>query len=646
MRLRQLLAPLLVCAALASTAAAAAAAASEQSVATTWRLLDYIAVDYREAVEAGAIVNQVEYDEMVEFSATAAASIDGLPTTAGSSELKGRAEELQRSIQRKAPPEQIAAQARALATLLVQHYPIPLVPTTPPQYERGKALYAQLCASCHGATGAGDGPASAGLEPPPINFTDQARANERSVFALYQVIDQGLEGTSMVSYASLPVEDRWALATYVGAMAYPESQVAAGRKWLEDNGVLRDGSGMEWYVSTTPATLAQELGHENADAIVAYLRRHPDAVAAQDLDTSLGTARGLLKQSMIAYRGGDTKQAKDLALAAYLDGFEPVEPLLAARDDTLMVKIEVAMARVRTGIAGNIGPEELQRQVNALDGLFTEAEAVLLEKQSSSVSSFVAAFTILLREGLEALLIVVAIIALLRKAERTEMLPWVHAGWLSALLAGAITWGLATWVITISGASRELTEGFGSLLAAAVLLWVGIWMHGKSRADAWQRYVREKLGRALSRKSGFFLLGLVFVVVYREVFETILFFAAIWNQGGKASVVVGGATAAGVLAVVGWAMMRYSRRLPIGQFFRYSSWLIAVLAVALTGKAISALQEAGYVPITWFEGGVRVEILGIYPTLQGMAAQIGIALLLTIGFILSDRLAVSPQARS
>lgn len=633
MLLRRLLAPLLVCVALIP----AVAVASERSVATTWRLLDYIAVDYREAVANGAIVNQMEYDEMVEFSATAAASVQVLPATAGLQQLKDRAAALQRSIQGKAPAEQIASQARSLAALLVQHYPIPLMPTARPHYERGKVLYAQLCANCHGASGAGDGPASASLDPPPIDFTDPLRANERSVFALYQVIDQGLEGSSMVSYASLPNEDRWALATYVGAIAYPDSRVQAGRELLEGDSALRARMDLERYIGTTPATLAQELGQDNAQALVAYLRRHPEAVHAPAPDTSLGTARALLKESMAAYRSGDAKQAKDLALAAYLDGFEPVEPLLAARDNPLIVKIEAAMARVRTGIAGNVGADALQVQVDALDGLFNEAEAVLSQQQTSSVSSFVAAFTILVREGLEALLIVVAMIALLRKAERTEMLPWVHAGWLAALMAGVVTWGLATWVITISGASRELTEGFSSLLAAIVLVWVGIWMHGKSHADAWQGYVREKLGHALSKKSGIFLLGLVFLVVYREVFETILFFAAIWNQGSQASVVAGGSTAALVLVALGWMMMRYSRRLPIGQFFRYSAWLIAVLAVVLTGKAVSALQEAGYLPITWFEGGLRVELLGIYPTLQGVAAQIGIALLLLIGFAWSAR---------
>src|SRR5690606_6618542 len=170
---RRLLATLLLSVALICTCVSASA--SEGSVATTWRLLDYIAVDYREAVAGGEVVNALEYDEMLEFSATAAAAIDTLPATPQAAQLQRDA---------------AALRARGLAALLVQAHPIPLMPASPPQYARGEALYAQLCASCHGAAGAGDGPASAGLDPPPIDFTDRARADERSVFALYQVIEQ------------------------------------------------------------------------------------------------------------------------------------------------------------------------------------------------------------------------------------------------------------------------------------------------------------------------------------------------------------------------------------------------------------------------------------------------------------------------
>src|SRR3546814_8328147 len=98
------------------------------------------------------------------------------------------------------------------------------------------------------------------------------------------------------------------------------------------------------------------------------------------------------------------------------------------------------------------------------------------------------------------------------------------------------TWLVATRLIEISGASRELTEGFAALLAAAVLVSVGIWMHGKSQADAWQRYIRTTVSNALSRGSAWFLFGLSFLIVYREAFETVLFYAALWSQGNHTAV--------------------------------------------------------------------------------------------------------------
>src|SRR5690606_13736972 len=269
---RRLLATLLASVALICSFAHA----SDAAVATTWRLLDYIAVDYREAVADGEVVNQLEYDEMLEFSATAAAAIEALPTTPQAAQLKQDAAALQQAIADKAEPDLLAAQARGLAGLLVQAHPIPPMPTSAPDHPRGAVPDAQPCASCHGATGAGDGPANVGLDPPPVDFTDRERADERCVFALYQVIDLGLEGTSMVSYNMLPVEDRWALATYTGAIAYPEAAAEAGRALLERDAELRAKLDFERYISDTPADLAKELGSaEAAASIVAYLRRHP-----------------------------------------------------------------------------------------------------------------------------------------------------------------------------------------------------------------------------------------------------------------------------------------------------------------------------------------------------------------------------------
>jgi high-affinity iron transporter len=269
--------------------------------------------------------------------------------------------------------------------------------------------------------------------------------------------------------------------------------------------------------------------------------------------------------------------------------------------------------------------------------LFDETQSVIAPGQASAASSFVGGFVILAREGLEALLIVIAMIVFLQRAGRREVLPYVHGGWIAALLAGIATWWAATHIITISGASREITEGFGSLFAAVVLVFVGIWMHGKAQADEWQRYIREKLGKALSRGSAWFLFLLAFVAVYREVFETILFYAALSGQGNGLALLAGAAAAAIMLALVAWAMLKYSRRLPIAQFFSWSAILIAILAVVLTGKGVAAIQEAGLIGITPIAAAPSVPILGIAPTAEALGAQLAVLLILIVGFARNRR---------
>jgi high-affinity iron transporter len=601
-------------------AAPALAATPAGEVQTSWRLLDYVAVDYREAVAGGRVVNELEYREMLEFSASVETRLAALPDNPAKASLVAEAGALNKAIVAKAAPADIAARARKLAADLLAAYPVPLAPTSIPDPARGAKLYAENCASCHGAKGEGPSGEFAKLDPPPIAFADRERARDRSLFGLYQVISQGLEGTAMQSFASLPEEDRWALAFHSGALAYGDAGQGE-RVWREDESVRRLIPDMAALVAITPADLERRIGAERAAAVIAYLRANPAALTPQQ-PQSLQLARTRLRESFAAYGRGDARLAKELALSAYLDGFEPVEAVLATRDGDLMTSVEQAMGGFRSAIEGGRPVAELRGRLTETEQLLDRAEEALAPEAATDVSTFLGAFTILLREGLEALLVVIAMIAFLRKAERTEALPYVHGGWVAALVAGGITWAIATYAIGISGASRELTEGFGSLLAAAVLLSVGIWMHGKSQADEWRRYIQEKMQGALSRGSAWFLFGLAFIVVYREVFETILFYAALWTPDNGATILAGALSATALLAVIAWAMLRYSRTLPIGKFFAYSAILIAILAVVLAGKGIGALQEAGAIPVTPLTGVPRITLLGLFPTAEAVAAQI------------------------
>ena len=627
---------LLVLFAILCAAVPASASPQANDVETAWRLLDYVAVDYGGAVRDGKIVSASEYAEMREFSNSVAEKIAALPPTSAKSRLVGESARFKDLIERKAAAGEVGSAARALGARLLAAYPVPLGPKQPPDLARGTQLFQQNCAACHGTNGEAQTPAARQLDPPPIAFADRSRAQKRSPFALYQVINQGLEGTAMQSFAQLPDAEKWALAFQAGRFAYPDALAEQGKRiWDGDPSLRSRIPDLNALSALSEVQLAAEIGSDKAGPVIAYLRSHPSAVATRG--SSLDIARQGLNASLAAYRAGNRNEAKRLALAAYLDGFEPVEPMLGARNPALLAKVEQGMGELRASIAANRDSAEIDAQVAQLQTLFDETEAALAPDQASSASAFLGAFTILLREGLEALLIVVAMLAFLNKAERPELTRPVHAGWTSALAAGVLTWWVATSLITVSGASRELTEGFGSLLAAAVLLFVGVWMHGKAQAGQWQRYIRDKLHNALTGDSRWFLFSLAFIAVYREVFETILFFTAMAAEGGVGGLVAGGLAGCAALAAIAVAMLRYSRRLPIGKFFSYSSALVAILAVVLAGKGVAALQEAGLISVHPLAALPRVSVLGLFPTLQGIAAQAATLLALLLGFALNRR---------
>ena len=140
----------------------------------------------------------------------------------------------------------------------------------------------------------------------------------------------------------------------------------------------------------------------------------------------------------------------------------------------------------------------VEAQAQRWQGLLREAQDALSGAPLSGAAVFLSAFVILLREGLEAILVLAAIFAFLTKTGRRDTLPYVHIGWIAALACGVLTWIAASSLITLSGATREMTEGVTALVAAAVLLYVGFWMHGKAYADRWRTFLTQQLQATLS----------------------------------------------------------------------------------------------------------------------------------------------------
>jgi len=596
-----------------------------------WQLLDYVAVDYSGAVAKGEVVSQAEYAEMQDFTENAGKQARALPPRPAQEQIIRAVEAVRAAVLRKADPAEVSRLARQANTLLISAYAIPLAPRALPDLAKGRALYAANCAACHGDKGDGNGAMAATLEPKPIAFTDAERAGARSVMALYQVISQGVEGTSMASYASLPEEQRWALAFFVGGLSHDDAARQHGEAlWKSGKPAIKGRFPDLAAVSTsTEAAAAETLGKDDARALTAYLRAHPE-VADQGKPTGLALSRLRLQESLRALHAGDRANATRLGLSAYLDGFEPIEPVVGARNRALLTGVEDAMLAYRAAVAQG---DTAQAEASAarLEQLFTQVERAIGDAKADPMTTFAGAATILLREGVEALLIVIGMIAFLKKAKRPDALRYVHLGWSTALLAGGLTWAVATYLVDISGASRELTEGLGSILAAVVLLSVGLWMHQKSAAGRWQAYLESKLTAILSRRSAWGFFALAFVAVYREVFETVLFYSAIAADGNGGALAGGFIAAVILLAVIAWLLLRTSARMPLGKFFSWTSILIAVLAVVLAGKGASALQEAG-----WLSASPlmlpRIDWLGVNPTTETIVTQLLVAVIALFGF--------------
>lgn len=619
----------LMCFMLPSGLSFAETAVTDNGAKQLWQLIDYVAVDYGGAVDSGVIVSEAEYAEMLDFTNNAILQSQALPAHAAKNEITAAIADLRAAVEHKADALEVKRLANLANTKLITAYPIPVAPNQVPNLSRGNVLYNAQCASCHGANGDGNGTLAAALDPKPIAFTDQERAQSRSLMALYQVISQGVEGTSMPSFSGLTDDDRWALAFFIGGMSFDNTMRAQGEKlWKESPDIKSHFPDLAAVTTLTQDRLTVKISETNARDITAYLRSKPTVVA--DLKPSGVTLSRLrLSESLAALHSGDRAAAMKLGLSAYLDGFEPLEPIIATRNESLLRAVEGAMLAYRSAIAkGTVS--EAEAAAENLNRLFAEVDEEMGKKEVDPMTTFIGALTILLREGVEALLIVIGIIAFLKKAERPDALRYVHSGWVSALFAGALTWLIATYLVTISGASREVTEGIGSIFAAIVLLTVGLWMHQKSSAGRWQAYLHEKLSAAMFHRTAWALFALSFIAVYREVFETVLFYSALATDGNGGALLAGFLTAIFLLAIIAWALLRTSAIMPIGKFFSITSILVMILAVILVGKGSIALQEAGWIGATPIVGP-RSPLLGIHPTAETMIAQIAVLITGLVG---------------
>ena len=585
-----------------------ASANTPEGASQALHLIDYIGADYPPTVENGKVIDETEYREQLEFLAVLKGLLADLPQRPEREELLQGVNALQSAIEQRVDGTAVAHEARQLGAKLAVAYEVSQAPAITPDPTRGAPLYAQHCSVCHGETGAGDGPASVGMTPPPANLRDAQRLDRLSLYAIYNTLGLGVEGTDMPSFADqLDERQRWDLATYIAGLSADPSASKADKTYN-----LAD------LARQTPNEVLAAEGPE-ATATFRAQRAQPPQVKrgpAQLLDYTSAT----LDKSLAAYRAGDREQAYDLSVAAYLEGFELVESSLDNVDANVRKNTEKALMAYRQSLQDGLPIEQVEQRLEAAKFLLKESAGLLGSDGLSWTLSYVSGLLILLREGLEAILVLAAILAFLRNTGQQSAVRSVNVGWGLALVAGLATWALAAYVIDVSGAQRELLEGCTALFASVMVLWLGVWMHDRRHAAAWQDYIKSSLVSGGGR-FGFAILA--FFSVYRELFEVILFYETLWLQAGPAghnAVLAGGATALVLLMGLAWIILRGSAKLPLALFFSINAALLCALSVVFAGHGVKALQEAGIFgtrPVAFFD----FDWLGIHADAYSLSAQ-------------------------
>jgi high-affinity iron transporter len=370
----------------------------------------------------------------------------------------------------------------------------------------------------------------------------------------------------------------------------------------------------------------QSLGHHDfstaALAQVAAVRRfQPDQ--ASDVNAQIfSKVRAQIDSTYALARRGDTS-ASTRAFDAYMT-FEQVERSVRTKNPGLAAELESAFASLRTRVAGGATVSELDRIRRQLEGGLENAERILADRLSPT-NLFIQSFVILLREGLEALLLVGALLTFLGKMGAAHRKRDIHIGVAAAVVASLFTAVAVETIFELSPSKREALEGATMVVATGVLFYVSYWLLSKMEVVKWNHFVKSKVQDALTSGSGLALASAAFLAVYREGFETVLFYKALFLSGGSSAagmpILAGILLGSLVMVAVYIAINRFGLRLPLKPFFGVTSAFLYYMAFVFGGKGVAELQEGGIVSTTILPGAPRIPALGIYPTLESLLVQ-------------------------
>jgi high-affinity iron transporter len=606
-------------------------------------LLSYVASDYGGSVKDGAVTSPSEYEEqrsLLQEAAKIAVRLDAAPRANGSdAKLAALVQAVAAKVDAKANADEVGAEATKARGVVLAAFGVVEAPKELPNPVRGKVLFEQHCAECHGPAGHGDGPKAKTLDPKPANYHAENMEGRLSPARVAATIRFGVSGTAMVPFTFLSDEDRYAIAFHVLGLRHMDvAPDTAGPAY-----------GLSYLATHTDADIARDLKaagvpEERLPAVLSDLRRRAPYEDRGSAST-LTIARGKVERAKGALSSGDRAAARALLIDAYLEGVEPAEPAIRAADTQLAATIEEHYGALRTALESSKPDAAISDSMDAFVRDLARAEALTIDRNASRgfVATAISSGGIVLREGVEAALLIAALLALARQAGLEEKRRMVHYGWASALVLGVLTWLASAKLVTISGARREMIEGVTALLAMGVLFYVSYSLLAKREVARWMKFLREQVTPGRAALS---LFGVAFLAAYREAFETVLFYQALLASNAPAGAAILGALAgAVVLVVLVAAYSRAGRFTPPQIFFRISSYLLYGLAVVFAGQGIAALQTVGVVPLHPL-GTFRLPSLGVHPTIETWAAQLVLLGAAVGAWIIGKRQAAAESAKA
>jgi high-affinity iron transporter len=623
--------------------------------------------------DAGRLISQQEYQEAVDFLSGARGVAERLSGERASA-VRAELDSLSAAVAAKRPPAEIAEIHTRFTAALGSEGALDL-PSGELSVAVGRESYQHNCASCHGDTGMGDGPAAKGMDPAPPAIGDAATMADATPALLYRVISVGVPGTQMVAWGStLSAQQRWEIVAYLQTLHSTPAQVAEGEGLFVQSCATCHGAGggldgaatralsklppeigsFTWQVERSDVQIASairdgvagsampgspRLSDGDVAKMVAYVRSLPlrggvvNVAAAPTRADSGGEAAAKavlarLDEALAAARAGRADEANDRGFDAYI-AFEPLETPARAKSPGLVASMERQFADFR----GAIKSSDLRTAEKTRDAIEVNLPSMveLTRPTSGGWAAFLQSLLIIVREGFEAILVVGAVVAFLIKTGNRDRLRsiWVGAG--LGVAASAATAVVLQTILRAMPMSRDLIEGITMLVAVAVLFSVSYWLISKVEAAKWQQFIREKVTDALAHGGGTALAFVAFLAVYREGAETALFYQALFGEGTAllVPILLGIVVGALILALIFTLFYRYGVRIPLRPFFAVTSVLLYYMAFVFMGKGIRELQEVNAFPMTVVRGFPHVDAMGIYPTVETLLGQ----LLLVVLFV-------------